>query len=91
MEHFRISMPEFIHPGSMDCVQRVKAMALENWNAYKSDQTCVTNGQVLCYPLQIERDGSVKTLDGVKEFPDFPSGSYVMGKVSAMIPQKVTT
>lgn len=90
-EHFQISVPEFIHPGSNECVQRVKAMALQNWHDYISESHKKTNGQVLCYPLQVDRDGSIRTLEGISQFPDFPNGSLVMGKISAMIPQKVTT
>jgi len=91
-EHFRISLPEFRFPGTNECVQRVKSVALENWHDYIKDEANVaTKGQCLCYPLNVTQEGAIETLEGVATFPDFPPGSSVMGKVSAMIPQKVTT
>jgi len=90
-EHFRITVQEFIHPGSNECVQKVKEMAFHNWKQYCGPDGSSTPGQILCYPLNVLQDGTIETLDGVKEFPDFPPGSRVMGQVSAMIPQKVTT
>ena len=90
-EHFRITVQEFIHPGSNECVQKVKEMAFHNWKQYCGPDGSSTPGQILCYPLNVLQDGTIETLDDVKEFPDFPPGSRVMGQVSAMIPQKVTT
>ena len=41
--------------------------------------------------LNILQNGTIKTIDGVEEFPDFPSGSKIVGTISSVIPQKVTT
>lgn len=91
-EHFRASPEEFRYPGSLPCVEKVKMMAWHNWQQYISDDAnATTPGQVLCYPLNVLNDGSIQTLEGVSTFPDFPPGSKVMGKLSAVIPQKVTT
>ena len=90
-EHFRTWVPEFRHPGTYECVQRVKNMALENWHQYIGPEGSTTPGQILCYPLYVKDNGDLDTLEGVGTFPDFPPGSKIMGTVSAMIPQKVTT
>ena len=90
-EHFRTTINEFVHPGSNECVQKVKEMAFFNWQQYCGPEGSTTPGQVLCYPLNILQDGTIKTLDGVEEFPDFPSGSKIVGTISSVIPQKVTT
>ena len=90
-EHFRTTINEFVHPGSNECVQKVKEMAFFNWQQYCGPEGSTTPGQILCYPLNILQDGNIKTLDGVDEFPDFPSGSKILGTISSVIPQKVTT
>ena len=90
-EHFRTTCSEFIHPGSSECVQKIKEMALHNWKQYNGPDGSTTPGQVLCYPLNIKQNGSIETLDGVSVFPDFPPGSRIMGQVSAVIPEKLTT
>jgi len=90
-EHFRTTVNEFVHPGSNECVQKVKEMAFFNWQQYCGPEGSTTPGQILCYPLNILQDGTIKTLDGVEEFPDFPSGSKIVGTISSVIPQKVTT
>ena len=90
-EHFRTTCQEFIHPGTNECVQKVKEMALHNWKQYNGPDGSTTPGQVLCYPLNINQNGSIETLDGVSTFPDFPPGSRIMGQVSTVIPEKLTT
>ena len=90
-EHFRYSDPVFRYPGTMDCVKKVKEMALHNWNMYTGPPGSCTPGQLLPYPLNILADGTVDFLEDHKIFPDFPPGSKITGKLSSMIPQKVTT
>jgi len=51
----------------------------------------VTPGMMLPYPLHVLPNGFVEPLPGFDEFPDFPAGSKVMGKKSAVLPQKLTT
>ena len=90
-EHFNGTDPAFEHPGTIDCVFRVKQLLYENWKAYVSDDDVTTPGHALAYPLNVMQDGSLENLEGVDEFPDFPGGSKIMGKKSVAIPQKVTT
>eukprot|EP00096_Caligus_rogercresseyi_P009417 TRINITY_DN3199_c1_g2_i1.p1 TRINITY_DN3199_c1_g2~~TRINITY_DN3199_c1_g2_i1.p1 ORF type:complete len:793 (-),score=244.59 TRINITY_DN3199_c1_g2_i1:864-3242(-) len=90
-EHLRTREDVFVNPGTLECVQRVKEMVLHNWNTYRGEALQETPGQLLAYPLNILVDGTIELLEDCKTFPDFPSGSKITGKVSAMIPQKVTT
>ena len=89
--HFMSVDPAFTYPGTYECISKVKAMANENWKMYMGPVGSVTIGKVISYPLKIEADGAIDTLDEAPTFPDFPPGSSVIGKLSAFIPQKVTT
>ena len=89
--HFQTTIQEFIHPGSNECVHKVKEMAWHNWQQYIGPDGSTTPGKCLFYPLDVQQDGSIKTWPDYPEFPDFPPGSKIMGQVSSMIPQKVTT
>jgi hypothetical protein len=57
----------------------------------KEEYGTVAPGQLLSYPLNIMHDGSVGNLDGFASFPDWPQSAKVVGKMHAMIPQKLTT
>jgi phospholipase D1/2 len=89
--HFQTTIHEFVHPGSNECVHKVKEMAWHNWQQYIGPDGSTTPGKILFYPLDVQQDGSIKTWPDYPEFPDFPPGSKIMGQVSSMIPQKVTT
>jgi len=89
--HFQTTIQEFVHPGSNECVHKVKEMAWHNWQQYIGPDGSTTPGKILFYPLDVQQDGSIKTWPDYPEFPDFPPGSKIMGQVSSMIPQKVTT
>ena len=69
----------------------MKRNNISKWQQYCGPEGSTTPGQILCYPLNVLQDGNIKTLDGVDEFPDFPSGSKILGTISSVIPQKVTT
>ena len=90
-EHLRYWNDIFLHPSTMDCVAKVKELCCYNWQRYISPTPCDTPGQLLPYPLNVLPDGRIETLEGVRTFPDFGPGAKVLGKLSAMIPQKVTT
>ena len=91
-EHFRFCDNDFIHPGRMECVQKVKELAYVNWQQYNSTSPgSSTYGQMLPYPLNVMPDGSLEYLENHKTFPDFGPGAKIKGKLSQMIPQKVTT
>jgi hypothetical protein len=72
-------------------VAKVKEMAFYNWQQYVGPTGSSTPGQMLSYPLNVLPDGTLENLEGFSCFPDFPGSCKVMGKKSAVIPQKVTT
>ena len=90
-EHFRHMESTFIHPGTIECVQKVKEYAYYNWKMYNGPDGSVTPGQILPYPLDVQQDGDLRYLSNIETFPDFPPGSKIMGTLSSFIPQKVTT
>ena len=57
----------------------------------KDEYGTVTPGQLLAYPLNVLQDGSLENLEGFQSFPDWPSSAKIVGKLNAMIPQKLTT
>lgn len=88
-EHLKASEPVFLHPASMECVQRIKTMASYNWSQYLNQAE--TPGQLLSYPLNVMTDGTLEYIEGVSAFPDFPASAKIKGKLHPAIPQKVTT
>ena len=90
-EHFRHNELAFIHPGSIECVRKVKEYTSYNWKMYTGPTGSVTPGQILGYPLHVMPDGQLRCLEGVDSFPDFPAGSKITGKGSLLPLNKVTT
>jgi len=90
--HFMSTEQVLLYPGAIECVTRVKEMAYNNWQQYSSSTPGTkTDGQMLSYPLNVMADGTLENLEGFACFPDFPGSCKIMGKKSAVIPQKVTT
>ena len=87
---FMVQDPTFNSPSNPKCIAKVKALLQENWKQYVGPQGSVMKGKVLPYPLEIEADGSIDTLDGFETFPGFPKGANVMGAMCP-IPEKLTT
>ncbi len=83
--------PILRYPGTHDCVTKVQQLVHDNWNSYIGPDGSRTKGLLLPYPLSVLPNGFLENLQGIDEFPDFPSGSKIMGKKSAMLPQKITT
>ena len=67
-------------------MRKVKELALKNWEMYNGPPGSVTLGQILMYPLDIQKSGEVLTIEGVKSFPDFPEASKVMGQIAKGVP-----
>ena len=79
------------YPGTIECVTRVKEFAYHNWQMYNGPKGSSTPGNLLAYPINVMADGTLENLSDVSHFPDFPGDCRVMGKKSAMLPQKLTT
>ena len=70
-------------------------MAAYNWHIYSQEiddgTFAATPGQLLSYPLNVMSDGLLEYLENTTSFPDFPTSAKIMGKLSAVIPEKLTT
>ncbi|XP_056170114.1 phospholipase D delta isoform X2 [Syzygium oleosum] len=77
----------FVEPGSSECVNRVNEIAEKNRDNYKAGGPL--QGHLLRYPIQVDRDGNVGSLQGFEEFPDV--GGKVVGTHSNAIPDVLTT
>ena len=80
-EHFGSVDSAFKYPGSTECVLKVQSLADQNWKDY-ADGSSEPEGFAMTYPLNVDSDGTVGTLEGFEEFPDFPQGSKIIGKKS---------
>ena len=89
-EHFRVCDSSFVHPGSFECVTKIKELAYYNWKSYNGPTGSVTPGQILPYPLNVLENGYLENLDGFTSFPDF-SDAKIMGTFSSLLPQKLIT
>ncbi len=83
--------PVLQHPGTIECVYKVKELIYHNWQQYVGPEGSVTPGVLLPYPLNVLPSGGVENLEGVTEFPDFKTGSRIVGKKSGVIPEKLST
>ena len=90
-EHMGTVEECFEDPSSAECIQRVNEIARSNWDIYCGEDSADTNGFLLRYPYSYAADGSVEALEGFEVFPDFSSGSEVLGNSSGMLPNKLTT
>ena len=88
---FGVSDAAFRYPGTIECVTRVKEFAYHNWRMYNGPVGSSTPGNLLVYPINVMPGGGLENLPDVSHFPDFPGDCRVMGKKSAMLPQKLTT
>jgi phospholipase D1/2 len=63
---------DFLHPGSLECVRRVNAMADRHWQLYAGEELHGDlPGHLLTYPVAVEKDGgAVTALPGAEFFPD---------------------
>uniref|UniRef100_A0A0E0PZW9 Phospholipase D n=1 Tax=Oryza rufipogon TaxID=4529 RepID=A0A0E0PZW9_ORYRU len=71
-EHLGMLHDDFVHPGSLECVRRVNAMADRHWQLYAGEELHGDlPGHLLTYPVAVEKDGgAVTALPGAEFFPD---------------------
>ncbi|KAK7834300.1 phospholipase d alpha 1 [Quercus suber] len=80
----------FLHPESVECVQRVNQIARKYWDLYSSETLDhYLSGHLLSYPIQITEKGEVKELPGIEFFPD--TKAKVLGSKSELLPLILTT
>ena len=91
-EHFGSYVDEKMkYPETVECVRKVKEISDHNWKMYTGPIGSVTPGHILTYPISILENGDLQIEPENSSFPDFPEGSKIMGSMSAIIPQKLTT
>ena len=80
----------FLHPESVECVQRVNQIARKYWDLY-SNETLDHDlpGHLLSYPIHITKKGEVKELLGIEFFID--TKAKVLGLKSKLLPPILTT
>ncbi|XP_076895097.1 phospholipase D alpha 1-like isoform X1 [Bidens hawaiensis] len=90
IEHLNLVIDDTLrHPESLECIQRVNAIADENWNFYSSPTFDHLPGHLLRYPVAISHDGDVMALPGFEFFPD--TKACVLGTRSVHLPHILTT
>ena len=83
--------PIFRQPHTLECVRQMKEMISYNWSCYIARDLMPTPGHCLPYPINVMEDGSIGSIEGCEEFPDFPPGSTVLGCKTSYLPVKLTT
>ncbi|PON34711.1 Phospholipase D [Parasponia andersonii] len=89
-EHLGLLNRTFMHPETLECVQRVNQYAQMSWEAYSSDTfdndlPC----HLLRYPIDVNEDGTINALPGFEYFPD--TKARVLGKKDEYLPPILTT
>ncbi|KAH1073644.1 hypothetical protein J1N35_025972 [Gossypium stocksii] len=76
-EHLGVIEECFTQPESLDCVRRVKHMAEMNWKQFAADEITEMKAHLLKYPVEVDRKGKVRPLQGCETFPD--CGGHIVG------------
>jgi phospholipase D1/2 len=89
-EHLKKVEAEFSDPSKSECVNRVRALAQTNWEAYVSEQVQDTPGFLMTYPIYVNSsDGKVVPIQGCEKFPD--TQANILGSKNAALPDRLTT
>ncbi|KAJ4957653.1 hypothetical protein NE237_024764 [Protea cynaroides] len=89
-EHLGMLDNCFLHPESLECVQKVNLMADKYWDLYsKESLDRDLPGHLLRYPIQVSHDGEITTLPDFDCFPD--TKAHILGTKSAFLPPILTT
>ncbi|KAG0465326.1 hypothetical protein HPP92_019490 [Vanilla planifolia] len=89
-EHLGMLDDVFLHPESVECVQKVNKLAEKYWDLY-AGETLERDlpGHLLSYPIGVESDGAVTELPGSEFFPD--TKARVLGTKADYLPPILTT
>lgn len=89
-EHLGMLDDTFLHPESVECVEKVNQMADKYWDLYASESLeRDLPGHLLRYPIAISSEGVVTELPGTEFFPD--TKARVLGAKSDYMPPILTT
>ncbi|KAM6553827.1 hypothetical protein CsatB_014589 [Cannabis sativa] len=79
----------FREPQSLECIKRVNKIAKSNWKAYVAEKYKKKMiGHLMQYPIEINKDGNVSSLQHYESFPDV--GGKVLG-TPTNLPDALTT
>ncbi|KAI4375535.1 hypothetical protein MLD38_013393 [Melastoma candidum] len=90
-EHLGHLNDAYKQPQAHECMRKVNKMARHNWKAYVADETGrdkMMVGHLMEYPVDVSREGKVKSLPGFETFPDV--GGKILGS-SNNLPDALTT
>ena len=88
--HFGGHDEAYMNPSSEECVEKVKEVSQSFWEAYTADDPEHCDVHMLPYPINVDKEGNVTTLDSPWDcFPD--TEANVLGVKSLVLPQKLTT
>ncbi|XP_030963929.1 phospholipase D alpha 1-like [Quercus lobata] len=88
-EHLGMLDNSFLHPESVECVQRVNQIARKYWDLYSSETLDHDlPSHLLSYPIHIIEKGEVK-VPRIEFFPD--TKAKVLGSKSELLPPILTT
>ncbi|XP_050229627.1 phospholipase D beta 1-like [Mercurialis annua] len=72
----------FEQPETLECVRRIRLHGEKNWKQFASDEVTEMKGHLLKYPVEVDRTGKVKALQGSETFPDV--GGNILGSFTAI-------
>ncbi|XP_048321059.2 phospholipase D gamma 1 [Ziziphus jujuba] len=72
----------FTEPESLECVKRMRTIGETNWKQFAAEEVTEMRGHLMKYPVEVERNGKVKSLPGHENFPDV--GGNVIGSFLAI-------
>jgi len=87
-EHLGRYEAVFDEPSSIDCVQRVKELALGNWTRYAATECDEATPHLLKYPIKISPAGEVTAYTETECFPD--TTAKILGTKSTFLPNRLT-
>ena len=88
--HFGGHDEAYLHPESDECLAKVHQVSSDNWSLYTADEPQHSDVHILPYPINVDEDGNVTSLESPWNcFPD--TKASVLGAKSGYLPEKLTT
>ena len=80
----------YLQPEQEECWAKVKETAQDFWSLYTSEEPLHSDVHMLPYPINVDEDGNITTLESPWDcFPD--TSAPVCGSKSGVFPEKLTT
>ncbi|KAL9269469.1 Phospholipase D beta 1-like protein [Drosera capensis] len=81
-EHLGVIEDVFHQPESLECVHRVRTLGEMNWKQFAAEEPTEMRAHLIKYPVDVDRRGKVKPLQGHETFPDV--GGNICGSFMAI-------